>query len=256
MGDAPPVGEGDFTMGAFRAWMDALSDHAEDWQGIPVIVPGQPLTLNDRHPMAGIFAELDRMNADDTPTEFVCGADDVQEAERVVNTWFSRKANADVLLVERGDGTRFALTIPRSPDQAMDRLALWLQTLGASDAWDLDAEHTAREKLRGLISERAWRHYDLTGAFLETSERSRLTYLFRRLRPTVVLTSRNRSGHDNMRCLAVLCMHPIGYYQRSWAGCLTPTDDVIAHLTFMRGDEAGFWRQANQHESWRPEAGL
>lgn len=242
-------------MDAFRAWMDELSDHAEDWQGIPVIVPEQPLTLNDRHPMAALFTQLDSLNAE--PAEFVCGANDVQEQERLVNEWYSRKENAEILLVERGDGSRYALRIPRSPDQAMDRLTLWLQTLGASDAWDLDAEHTARAKLRGLLTDRQWRHYDLTGAFLETSDRSRLTYMFRRLRPTVVLTSRNpRADLDYMRCLAVLCMHPIGYYQRSWAGCLTPTDDVIAHLLFMRGDEVGFWRQANQHESWRPEAGL
>jgi hypothetical protein len=51
-------------------------------------------------------------------------------------------------------------------------------------------------------------------------------------------------------------MHPLGYYGRSWAGCMVPTDDVIAHLLFMRGDEARFWGQCNHHEPWRPEAGL
>lgn len=37
---------------------------------------------------------------------------------------------------------------------------------------------------------------------------------------------------------------------------MTPTDDVIAHLTLMRGDEPMFWRRANQHGPDRPEAGL
>lgn len=151
----------------------------------------------------------------------------------------------------------FHIKMPRSPDQSMDRLRYWLRTIGASDAWDLDAEHTAREKLRGLISERQWRHYDLTGSFMETSNRSRLTYVFRRLRPTVVLSPRNKPGReDTMLCIAVLCMHPIGYYGDSWAGCLVPSDDVIAHLMFMRGDEAGYWGEANQHASWTPNAGL
>jgi hypothetical protein len=37
---------------------------------------------------------------------------------------------------------------------------------------------------------------------------------------------------------------------------MVPTDDVIAHLLFMRGDEAGYWGQANHHSASAPEAGL
>jgi len=142
----------------------------------------------------------------------------------------------------------------------MDRLDLWLTTIGASDAWDLDAEYRARDMLRSMLTERQWRHYDLTGAFFEESPRSRLTYVLRRLRPTIALSDRGRHGpstpHSRMRCIAVLCLHPIGYYNRSWGGCLVPTDDVIAHLTWIRGDEAGFWKHANQHKPSAPEAGL
>lgn len=140
----------------------------------------------------------------------------------------------------------------------MDRLKMWLLTMGASDAWDEGAEHRARDTLREMLSERQWRHYDLTGSFLETSPRSRLTYVFRRLRPTLAMSPRPRPGslNDSMNCIAVLCMHPIGYYAQTWAGCMVPTDDVIAHLSWMRGDEAGFWAQANQHDAWAPEAGL
>lgn len=139
----------------------------------------------------------------------------------------------------------------------MDRLGFWLRTMSAADAWSLDAEATARDKLQGLLNERQWRSYDLTGAFFETSPRSKVSYLFRRLRPTVALSPRwDQPGVDSMRCLAVLCLHPVGYYQRSWAGCMTPTDDVIAHLLFMRGDEAGFWGKAVQHDPSEPEAGL
>ena len=90
--------------------------------------------------------------------------------------------------------------------------------------------------------------------FLEKSERSGVTYLFRKLRPTVALRP-CRDG-DGMRVLAALCLHPIGYYDGSWAGAMCPTDDVVAHLMLMRGDEVMFWRRSNQHPADRPEAGL
>jgi hypothetical protein len=51
-------------------------------------------------------------------------------------------------------------------------------------------------------------------------------------------------------------MHPIAYYHGSWAGAMCPTDDVIAHLSLMRGDEAMFWKRSTQHPAYRPEAGL
>lgn len=51
-------------------------------------------------------------------------------------------------------------------------------------------------------------------------------------------------------------MHPIAYYADSWAGAMCPTDDVIAHLMMMRGDEAMLWKRCNHHPAWHPGAGL
>jgi hypothetical protein len=31
---------------------------------------------------------------------------------------------------------------------------------------------------------------------------------------------------------------------------------VVAHLMLMRGDEHLFWRKANQHPPYQPEAGM
>jgi hypothetical protein len=109
-----------------------------------------------------------------------------------------------------------------------------------------------------MISEHQWRMYELTGSFVEYSKRSRLYYIFRKGRPTIVMTERVKEGwkSDRLHMLAVLCLHPIGYYAGTWAGCMTPTDDVIAHLLLMRGDEAEYWGQANQHRPESPEAGL
>jgi hypothetical protein len=93
----------------------------------------------------------------------------------------------------------------------------------------------------------------LTGMFVERSRRSGISYVFRKLRPTLALKA---GKDDRMGLLAALCMHPIGYYDGSWAGAMCPTDDVIAHLMLMRGDEHMFWRRANQHPAWSQEAGI
>lgn len=93
----------------------------------------------------------------------------------------------------------------------------------------------------------------MTGAFIETSPRSGVTYMFRRLRPTLAI----KAGPDgDLRILCGLCLHPIGYYAGTWGGAMCPTDDVIAHLCLMRGDEPKFWANSNQHEANHPACGV
>ena len=99
-----------------------------------------------------------------------------------------------------------------------------------------------------------FRQYLLTGTFLEASPRSQVVYLFRRLRPTLALSCGNEAS--GIRFLDALSLHSVGTYARTWAGALCPTDDVIAHLMYMRGDEHGFWKKANQHSALRAEAGI
>lgn len=120
--------------------------------------------------------------------------------------------------------------------------------------WSIAAEANAIEKLGAMTTPRQMRHYMLTGAFLETSDRSRLMYCFRRLRPTIAFRADHRM--DRMFVLAVLCLHPIGYYSGSYTGAMCPIDDFVAHLTMMRADEAYFWRKCNSHAPAWPEAGL
>lgn len=245
-----------WTQADVRAFFDRISENIEEWQGLPVMLgPDQPLVLAQGHPLRKLYAELHQ--AEMVDVDLIVSSKPIPDDEEIVNSWFCRARQVQVY-VARSKGRYYAIPVPRSPDRSMDRLALWLQTIGAADAWDLEAEQRARDTLRGMLTARQWMHYDLTGSFLETSPRSRLTYLFRRLRPTVALSPRQKDGRDDgeMRCLAVLCMHPIGYYARSWGGAMVPSDDVIAHLAWMRGDEAGYWRQANQHAAASPEAGL
>lgn len=233
-----------------RDFHDVLSEWSQDWQGVPVSLgPDMPVTVTPSHPLYEFFRG---------ETERTCTVHDVREDERIVNSWWSRKRQANVYVIDRG-GKRSAFIDYVSPDRSMDRLNFWMRTIGACDAWHLDAEMRARDTLRAMLTPRQWGHYEFTGSFIESSPRSGLTYIFRRLRPTVVLSPRwpwFRRQPDVMRVLAALCLHPIGYYSQTWAGCMVPSDDVIAHLAWMRGDEAGFWRHANQHDLSSPEAGL
>lgn len=127
-----------------------------------------------------------------------------------------------------------------------------LETLSAADAWGVPQELRAMELLGSLIAPRQYRQYFLTGMFMEKSRRSRVHYLFRRLRPTLAIVE---NGND-MRILTALCLHPIAYYDGSWAGAMCPTDDVVAHLMLMRGDEHMFWKRSNQHPPHHHAAGI
>jgi hypothetical protein len=233
-----------------REFYDFLSEWDHEWQGLPVSLgDDMPLKLTPGHRLAPF---IDQIQA-----ERSAAVDDGGEVP-VVNWWWSRARQANVYIVDV-DGRREAAVVPVSPDRSMDRLKFWMRTIGACDAWHLDAEMAARDTLRAMLTERQWRHYEFTGSFIETSARSGLTYVFRRLRPTIALSPRwpwFRRQQDSMRCLAVLCLHPIGYYEQTWAGCMVPSGDVMAHLAMMRGDEAYFWRCANQHQLDSPEAGL
>ncbi len=128
-----------------------------------------------------------------------------------------------------------------------------LHTIGVSRCWDYQAELTALEKLITLVPLHLFRYYIMTGTFLERSNRSNVLYVFRRCRPTLAIGT-SSLGHPTP--LAALCMHPVGFYSGSFGGAMVPTDDVIAHLVFMRADEHGFWKNCNQHSVWIPEAGL
>ena len=94
--------------------------------------------------------------------------------------------------------------------------------------------------------------YCLTGHFAEVSKRSQVTYLFRKGRPTIAIRQDEEGGYP----LCALCLHPIGYYGDTWAGVMCPTDEVIAHLLMMRGSEAKYWANANQHPVDHPAAGV
>lgn len=167
--------------------------------------------------------------------------------EKLRNQFWSSHRRCSILVWQEKDGR-----IDWGPASHCHHFDYDLKTLTCSHAWGIEQEGNAVQTLAGLLRHHQMRQYVLTGMFLEKSKRSGVHYLFRRLKPTVAMRERD----DRMRILCCMCLHPIAFYEGTWAGAMCPTDDVIAHLMLMRGDEPMFWRQANQHPAWKPEAGL
>ena len=236
---------------------DLITERDGEWCGFPMPLRGLGLVLEDKHPLANMVAEVQKI-VDDPPTPVVHACTNDMVGWQIVNSWRSLEKGGTVLVIHHEDGRKTWALDAYAPT----RNRHWLGPLEALDAWNLETECTAIDKLATLLTERMFKAYVLTGTFLERSKRSGVTYLFRRCRPTLVLTGHGETDCftgkplGGMRILAALCLHPLGYYANSFAGAMTPTDDVIAHLMLMRGDEPMYWRRANQHEPSSPQAGL
>lgn len=176
----------------------------------------------------------------------VCSVDDVNEETALRNKWWSNRERRTIRIWQVGKRFTFDKV------GQFHHLDYSLRTLGGSDAWSLETEFRAMATLQSLVTPRVFRMYLMTGSFLESSTRSKVMYIFRRLKPTIAMSGRT----GQLRILASLCMHPIAYYEGSWAGAMCPTDDVLSHLMLMRGDEALYWKRANHHHASRPEAGI
>jgi hypothetical protein len=229
-----------------------LAEHVGEYAGIPMDIDGFSLVLEDRHPHKSTF---ERILSHPEPQSRTCTTDDVDDTVWIRNTWWCRQRNARVYLFQKGG--KVEVLLDRRERTPARRITFAMMTLGAQQAWDLDCEYRARDKLKRMIGQYLYGMYELTGAFMWTSPRSGCTYIFRRLRPTVVMVSSDRKDETApMRLLTALCLHPLGYYAETYAGSMVPTDDVIAHYLLATGDEHGFWRRANQHDIWTPEAGI
>lgn len=216
---------------------NVLREVAEDrdyYAGIPMPLQGEKLVVEPTYPFAH---ELSTMTDPDPEPQEEDGPN-----LKLRNQWWSFEKHGDILVIEEEGRISWGL---KSGHHSLGHA---LRTLGCSDAWGIEQESNALDTLAGLLRHHQFKQYLLTGMFLEQSQRSGVMYLFRRLRPTVAIAGE--------RILAALCLHPIAFYEGSWAGAMCPSDDVLAHLMLMRGDEHLFWKRANQHPSWRPEAGL
>jgi hypothetical protein len=252
MGAEPKLVGKDLVTLADAARLVAQSRLAEqDWSGMPLAVPGLQLVLEPRYKHQGLSQFRWSVCYDQNGVAIPLEPDAVNEAPgqaeyRLVNSWWNARYQATIRVYQDGQGRARCLA------EAEQRLSFTLRTLQAAEVWPLEAEQKAQQKLASLIPKEQFELYMLTGHFSETSRRSQVMYVFRRGRPTIAL----REVGEQFHILCALCLHPIGYYGDTWAGVMCPTDEVIAHLLMMRGSEAKFWANANQHPLNQPSAGV
>jgi len=166
---------------------------------------------------------------------------------KYVNSW---DVMGHEVIVCRDNEGLFAVRMPHAHWRLKNLMQSSVLRFGAV-TWK--AEVKAMQRLACYVSDPQYTTYVLNGNFIETSKRSGIKYLFRKGAPTLALKP---DGEESMKCIAALCLHPLGYYEGTSAGCMTPSDEVIAHLVMMRGDEHFFWRKANQHRSWDARSGV
>lgn len=232
----------------FAGLRNALRDIAVergDWAGIPMPLANERLVIEPSYPKA---AELMAMGGEPDGVEAAPEPGWSEADIKVRNRFFSWRWRCEIVVYERQGKIEWARVGRPNHAGAM------LGTLGCADAWGIEQEARAVNLLGTLVRHRQFKQYMLTGLLLETSKRSGVSYIFRRLRPTLAMRP-NKDGSE-MRMLCALCLHPIAYYAGTWGGAMCPTDDVIAHLSLMRGDEPMFWRRANQHPPFSHLAGV
>ena len=212
-----------------------IAKMTDEFAGIPVPVDGQRLIIDPSYKWAEALGNIEK-------------SDDPDPAIKVRNHWYSKRRRCRIYVLEVDGKSEWAPDVSKPIDAEM-------MTMGASVAWGVEQEANALQTLAGHLPHHQFKYYLMAGMFVEKSKRSGITYLFRKLRPTVALApALERPDRFNMLCS--LCMHPIGYYEHSWAGAMCPTDDVIAHLMLMRADEHLYWKRCNQIPSHLPESGL
>lgn len=224
-----------------RNMLRKVSQRDCEYAGIPMPLADETLVVEPSYPMPEQVVEI--LGAKMRRTDWEPPKTD----EKPRNVFWSAHYRMDIVVWDRGDGKVVA-----GIHRGNHKTDLMLRTMGCADAWGWEQETKAVELLGELVTPRQFKHYLMTGQFLETSKRSGVTYIFRRLRPTVAMSGRT----GDMRILCTLCLHPIAYYAGSHAGAMCPTDDVIAALMLMRGDEHMLWKRANQHPAGRPESAL
>lgn len=235
---AEPLEPTKWTRQTYRAALDYLAEVGDEYCGLPMPVSGIGMIIHPKYRYADILKRKQEPDPEDDEYE-------------LINAWHSMRWQSEIYLMRHKPSGR----ITHGKIGGIHHAAMMIHTFGVcSSAHSIETEGVAIEKLGTLLKPHLFQMYLMTGAFLETSKRSHVTYVFRRLRPTLAL--KQNAGEPDAKILCALCLHPIGYYEGTWAGAMVPTDEVIAHLMLMRGDEHEFWKQSNQHPSWSPNAGI
>lgn len=183
----------------------------------------------------------------------VCMNEDVNEEvdePEVINHW---TAPSKIIAVSSHHGRSSVEKF----DYSRRRLELYMDSLLCqAGACDGDAELTAMVALLRRLNRNQRDSYILGSAFVETSKKSGVTYIFRKGRPTLAMRMEKVEGGEKRHFLAALCTHCLGWYEDTFVGCYPPSDQVLADLLAMRADEAKFWARSIQHSLQDPLSGI
>jgi len=163
-----------------------------------------------------------------------------------INTWCFRSRNVFVKVFRSPESGDY-LYIPQDP--GLDRFALLFRTDKVRmKATKPKVEREDRRELLAELSRKQRNQLTLTGSFVEVGK-SGVHYLIRRDRPAVAYRTWKIRGskREALWFLATLCLHEVGYYDETFAGCKSPSAEMRAHLLYIRASEHYYWRKANQH---------
>jgi len=217
--------------------------------GVPVPLPGneQPdLVVADGVPLAEVF-RMNQAVREQRETEM---AEELRWQVNIRNSWRSL-GDQTVCVIDTEQGS---MALPRwHAGERMRKLVRAVEVYHNAHM-RAEAELRALESLKARITEAQYNVYVLAGIFPERSPRSDVYYYFRKGYPTLAVSF--HGAKNNGRVLAALCLHPMGYYQGTHVGLMTPTDEVIAHLLLMRSDEHRFWKKSGQWQASDMRSGL
>lgn len=244
------------TMDDLRTAVNRFAQKNGEWAGAPMLVQGLKLRIEPRYPWQGLDgAAFERDDETDEEREVqrisAILAEHYAKGHTCINWWYCFARDQYVYVIRGPDG-KSRVTLRH--EHYGDRYSFLFNSLSvAYEAHSIDAEMRALETLRTNIKSHLWDLYVLCGMFIESSERSGITYIFRKGRPTLAM---HKTTGGKIAPFVALCLHPIGYYEDSFCGAMVPTDDILAHLLLMRGDEHRFWKKSNQHPLWAVQSGI
>jgi hypothetical protein len=159
-----PVQEDGPTWDQIRARISELAKEDGEWGSYPLPLEGFRLVVEKRHPLASSLngATLG-MRADQLIREAI-----EDDGVTVRNFWYSHEKMAMVFVCQERDGRITSAQVPIN--YPMERLRFQLDTLGvsASGAWSADAELRAMAKLKGLVTDHAFKCYVFIGTVVMT----------------------------------------------------------------------------------------
>ena len=239
------VAEGKYTWKDFYSGINRVADEQGCVYGMPLpVFVGEeiktPITAQGTplHPNFGL--------------NLTAMAEDLLEQGIPVRNSWSTLGDKTVCVVNTEKGPMY---LPEY--HAGTRLRMFMNGLSIRMASYLntEAEISAMLSLKEKLKPQQWRCYVLNGAFIERSKRSDIYYFFRKGFPTLAVSFHGTNA-DGGKVLAALCLHPMGYWPGTFAGVMTPTDEVITHLLLMRTNERKYWAKCGQWNASDLRSGL